>query len=129
LPLRGECLSKAIVYKATIESNDETKSYIGLSGGEFKDRFRNHTKSFKHEKYEKETELPKYVWKLKRKKTKYTIEWEILKQSNTNKRTSGQCNLCIEEKLAILRGSNLLNKKSELVSKCRHYAKTRKKKT
>ncbi len=38
---------------------------IGLSGGNFKERF-NNTKSFKNEKYKKETELYKYVWDLKK---------------------------------------------------------------
>ena len=124
-PLRGECLTEAVIYKAIITAdsrNHESKSYIGLSGGPFKSRFHNHTKSFRHEKYEKETELSKYIWQLKRKQINYTIKWEIMKRSNTHKRKSGQCNLCIEEKFAILRTKekSLINKKSELISKCRH---------
>ncbi|PIK60592.1 hypothetical protein BSL78_02528, partial [Apostichopus japonicus] len=37
-------------------------------------------------------------------------------------RRSGQCNLCIDEKLCILLSKNphLLNKRSEFISKCRH---------
>ena len=127
-PLRGECLTEAIVYKATIVCSNETKVYIGLSGGPFKDRFRNHTKSFKHERYEKDTELSKYIWNLKRKQCDFNIRWEILKKSNTHQRESGQCNLCVEEKFAILhmKEDNLINKKTELISKCRH-AKVKKK--
>ena len=119
-PLRGECLATAVVYKAQVTSGAEIKSYIGISGGPFKQRFNNHTKSFKHENYEKETELSKYVWDLKRRGISFGIEWEIVNKSNTSQRKSGQCNLCMEEKLAILHTKDTLNKKTELVSKCRH---------
>jgi len=109
------------VYKATATHNNVEKSYIGLAGGPFKGRYRNHVKSFNHEKYGKETELSKYVWMLKRKNTDYTLYWEILKKCNTIGRKSGQCNLCLDEKLAIACNKhNSLNRRSELVSKCRH---------
>ncbi len=56
------------------------------------------------------------------KKKEKTTEINI---SNTYVRNSGICNLCLEEKLAILRekqmhGSNTLTKRSEMISKCRH---------
>jgi hypothetical protein len=72
-PLRGKCLTESIVYKATVKSGETSKFYVGLSGGKFKDRYNNHTKSLKHKKYEKETELSKYVWALKQKNSEYTI--------------------------------------------------------
>ena len=100
-----------MVYKAQVTSGAEIKSYIGISGGPLKQRFNNHTKSFKHEKYEKETELSKYVWDLKRRGISFGIEWEIVNKSNTSQRKSGQCNLCMEEKLAILHTKDTLNKK------------------
>ncbi len=128
-PLNGRCQHKALIYEATITSGDVKKTYIGLSGGNFKERFNNHTKSFKNEKYKKETELSKYVWDLKNRKVNYCITWRIVKSSNTQRRQSGQCNLCVEEKLAILnsKDANLLNKRTELVSKCRHGNTKRKK--
>lgn len=119
-PLRGECLSNAVVYKATVLSDNTSVSYIGLSGGSFKTRYGNHTKSFKHERYEKETELSKYVWGLKRRGAKYYIHWEIVKKSDTNRRGSGTCNLCLEEKLAIISKDDKINKRAELISTCRH---------
>jgi predicted GIY-YIG superfamily endonuclease len=122
-PLLGKCLSSAIVYKATVKSVSEpSKSYIGLTGGTFKERYSNHKKSFKHEKYEKETELSKYVWGLKRMKTDFAIDWEIIRKSNTKRRKSGQCNLCLDEKLEILhhKDHDVINKRTELISKCRH---------
>ena len=120
-PLRGNCLEEAIVYKATIQHDNKRKFYYGLAGGPFKERYRNHVKSFKHEKYKNETQLSKYIWTLKESKTQYTIAWDIAKKSNTNVRKSGLCNLCLEEKYLIITNKNAINKKTELVSKCRHW--------
>lgn len=121
-PLRGNCLVSDIIYKATVKSTRGTVTYVGLCSGEFKKRYYNHTKSFKNKKYQKETELSKYIWDLKTENTDFSINWEILKKSNTGKRKSGMCNLCMEEKLHIisLKNDHLLNKRNELVSKCRH---------
>ena len=38
--------------------------YIGAAEN-FKNRFANHQKSFRHEKYKTETELSKYIWNLR----------------------------------------------------------------
>ena len=73
-PLQGNCLATSIVYKAQITSPSDgrTKEYIGMTAKPFKERYGNHKKSFKHESYERETELSKYVWKLKRKERNTT---------------------------------------------------------
>ena len=47
-PLNGNCRQSGLVYQATIETDDETQKYIGLTEGDFKTRYRNHTKSFNH---------------------------------------------------------------------------------
>ena len=82
-------------------------------------------KSFAHKKYKNETELSKYTWSLKAKNEKYELTWKTLIKSNTFRRKSGTCNLCLEEKLAILNNrkidaNNSLNKRTELLNKCRH---------
>ena len=81
----------------------------------------NHSKSFRSDKYRKETELSKYVCKLKDNEVDYAINWDIVRKSNTFKRQSGICNLCLEEKFIILcekriKGKDLLNR-SELIYK------------
>ena len=124
-PLNGKCLSEAIVYQANVKSSTECKTYVGLAGGTFKERFNNHIKSFTHKKYQNETELSKYIWSLKNKQEEYNISWNILRQSNKFRRQTGICNLCLEEKMAILENKRLdpnksFNKRSELISKCRH---------
>ena len=118
-PLRGKCQVENVVYKATVSSERGEESYIGLASGMFKKRYYNHTKAFENIEYITDTELSKYVWGLKKKEIKFTITWEVVRHSNIGIRTSGQCNLCLDEKCEILL-SNSLNKKSELISKCRH---------
>ena len=127
-PMDGKCLVEDIVYKAKVETQHVSAAYIGIASGQFKTRFNNHTKSFRNKKYEKETELSKYIWSLKRSNTNYQIKWSISKRSNTIKRRSGTCNLCLDEKVEIMRQRTVvseksLNKRSELISTCRHGGK------
>ena len=68
------------------------------------------------------TELSKHVWHLKQKKTDFTIKWSMIKKSISYTGGSKRCNLCLEEKISILKEKNncLLNKRSEIVSACQH---------
>ena len=103
-------------------SIDKEKFYIGAAQN-FKTRYRNHMKSFRHAQYETETELAKYIWAIKSKGLNYSIQWKILKLTAGYSKISKSCNLCINEKIEICKFKNkraLLNKRSELVSKCRH---------
>ena len=83
-----------------------------------KERYRNHIKSFTHKKYSNETELSKHVCHLKQNKTDFTIKWSIVKKSISYTGESKRCNLCLDEKITILKEKNncLLNKRSEIVS-------------
>ena len=124
-PLKGKCLISSVVYKATVKANNKMKYYIGLTGNSFKERYNSHSTSFRDSKYKKQTELSKHIWNLKEKKTNYVIEWEIIRRSNTSMRSTGICNLCLEEKFSILcekqaHHKDVLNRRSEYVSKCRH---------
>ena len=46
-PLEGNCLIKSIVYMATVETETNSSSYIGMTGNSFKTRYYNHIKSSK----------------------------------------------------------------------------------
>ena len=83
---------------------------------------RNHTKSLANKKYSKETKLSKPVWELKAAKKPFTIKWSLLKKVPAYKAGSRRCNLCLEEKLTIMKNKDnaLLNKRTELFTKCRH---------
>ena len=125
--LEGNCLIKNILYMATVETETNTSSYIGMTGNSFKTRYYNHIKSFKNKRYKNETELSKYIWKLREKEVEHTITWKKLHQSNTCQRRSGLCNLCLKEMVEILlrqaKLSTQLNCRIE-VSTCRHVSPT-----
>ena len=72
-PLDGKCLSSSIVYRAEVTSDNNTKIYYGASEGEFKTRYNNHTKSFRHKKYCSKTELSRHIRSLKDNNINYTL--------------------------------------------------------
>ena len=51
-PLQNKCLTPKIVYQADVKNltNDEQKSYYGVTDTPFKERFANHWRDFKHPK-------------------------------------------------------------------------------
>ena len=60
------------------DSNDEETFYFGLADTTFKERYRNHIRDLKHEKYENSTELAKYIWKLKRDNISFSVKWAVI---------------------------------------------------
>ena len=124
-PLNNVCLTKDLVYQAEVTTKDQSdrKTYIGMTATTFKDRYRNHKKSFDDIKHENDTELSKHVWKLKLNNKQFSINWSILSRANSIKAGGNICNLCLEEKLQILRccdSKSNLNKRCELFTKCVH---------
>ena len=71
--------------------------------------------SFNHEKRKNDTQLSNELWKIKASKEEPVLVWKILGQYQ-------QCLLCLNENLQIstCKGNNMLNKRTELISKCRH---------
>ena len=98
------------------------KSSFCPSGGTFKQRYYNHQLSLRDKKYRSSTELSKYAWKLKESNKVHSINWSIYRRAAAYTNNSKRYNLCLAEKLAIIRTdkSLSLNKRSELVTKCRH---------
>ena len=68
------------------------------------------------------TELSKYIWQLKDNSVNFNIKWSIIARARPYNNTTKRCDLCLTEKLMIIKFSsnNLLNKRSKLISKCRH---------
>ena len=95
---------------------------IGVTGNDFKTRYRNHLKSLRNEKYKHETELSKHVCNLKKENQQFSIRWAIVKQIPAGRNGKQNCTLCLEQKLMIMKGrsKNILNRRSEMFSKCRH---------
>ena len=124
-PLQNECLTKNVVYKATVSEQSTTseKVYFGLTENSFKQRYNGYTQSFRHDKHRTNTELFKFIWNLKDNEKAYKIKWSIAAQARAYSNESKRCNLCLSEKRFIIsKASNpsVLNKRTELISKCRH---------
>ena len=126
-PLAGNCLQSSVIYQATVTRKDNNKedTYIGLTENAFKTRYRNHTASFRNAKQRNSTELSKHIWTLKDNNIDHFISWRILSSHQPYSSSSKRCNLCLKEKFVIICQPNLstLNKRSELMSSCRHRSK------
>ena len=128
-PLGGGCTVENIVYAGTVTTptDQEGKVYLGASETPFKVRFGNHKKAFNHKAYRKDTKLSGHIWDIKESgESRYKIKWSVVKQTHGYNRVSKTCDLCLNEKLEILNYKDrdkLLNSRSEVVSKCRHFNK------
>ena len=101
------------------------QNYYGTCKKSFQERYNNHTSSCKNKSRQKSTELSNYIWKLKENVENYTIDWLIAMKANPYICGTRKGDLCLCEKLMIARANSasLLNKRDELVSKCRHMNK------
>ena len=117
-------MTSNIIYKAEILQADSTekKFYVGMTAHPFKHHYNNHTKSFCNHKYSNKTVLSNYMWGLKDEGKDFTVNWSILKLTKGYESGAKLCNLCLEEKLFIMKAykKNLLNKRSEIFSTCWH---------
>ena len=122
-PVPGECLTKGVIYRAEVQTNNGSEFYIGSTGSEFKTRYYGHTYSFRHQTERDNTELSKRIHALKDRGTPYDLRWEFLHRTNaTGPRKI--CPLCNLERLCIAFADQktLLNNRSELTGKCKHFS-------
>ena len=126
-PLKNKCLATSIIYEVNVTSDSENREqkYIGLTERTFKKRFYGHQLSLKDRKYLKSSELSQHIWKVKDQGRSYRISWKIKNKATPYTNGTKRCDFCLSEKLCILKAdkSGLLNKRSELISKCRHQNK------
>ena len=127
-PLSQNCLVNNIIYKAVLTSTNphyKEKIFFSTAKTKFKLRYSNHQRSFKFLKYKTDTELSNEVWRMKKSGQTPVTTWKIVRRCSPYNPNSKRCYLCLNEKLEIAtyRGNNLLNKKAELISKCRHQNK------
>ena len=126
-PLENECLTPIIVYRADVtnKKTDEHKYYYVISDTLFKERYENHKTSFRHRSHLTTSDLSKYYWKLVDKCAVPTIKFSIAKCVKGNTFINN-CKLYLSEKAFIISNlddENMLNKRSEFISKCGHINK------
>ena len=126
-PLDKKCLSGYLMYNTLVDRLDasKTKYSDGTCEKNFKERYNNHTASFRNQNKEKSTVLPKYIWKLKDNNMQHNLKWCIASKAHPYVCGSSKCDLSFTEKLTIIKShpETLLNTGDELVSKCRHMTK------
>ena len=109
----------------TCDKENYTKLYKGICETTFKKRYANQKKSFNVPTYKNDTKLSTEYLALKTKQLNPKVLWQIKRRYNSYNPISRRCNLCLNEKLEILddQDKNLLNKRSEIISHCRHQNK------
>ena len=127
-PLSNNCQSKSLIYEATVTSNlpnHRDMKYIGLTEPTFKKRFSVHKTSFNLERYRHSTTLSTEVWRLNELNGEPKIAWRKIRNARAFTPESKKCSLCLNEKFEIANYPNddLLNKRTEIISKCRHRRK------
>ena len=125
-PLEGNCLQEAVVYKATVTTPTTTKAYIGSTELTFKQRWYGHKSSMSRRQDRNKTALASYFWSCIEAGQTPKIKWTILKKCPKYRCGTRKCDICLTEKLAILRAEEpLLNRRTELMSRCPHMRKWR----
>ena len=122
-PIENKCCTSCVIYKATI--NNEKTNYIGMTQGKFKDRFTQHKHTFKNKSKKFATTLSAYTWN-KGLNPEPNIKWEIIQKCSTYKPGNFNCDLCISEKLHIIKNANNpnnINKRNDIATKCAHTSK------
>ena len=120
-PMGGKCLQKNVIYNATVSTENDEETYIGLCSTNFKSRLAIHKQSFKNENTN-QTSLRKHILKLKSENMPYELSWRIIDRGNIFNPVSNVCQLCIREAYHIIFNKELasLNSKNEVFSSCRH---------
>ena len=127
-PVGRKCNLLDKVYRAEIVHNnaEKTENYVGMCSVPFRQRLYIHKHSFKVHT-DNQTELSKRVIQLQKQERKFEIKYAILENRQSYSNTSKQCNFCTAEKFHILKSNypNMLNKRSEIISKCHHRSRSK----
>ena len=81
--------------------------------------------SFKKEQYKNSTTLSAELWRIKENNFTPNVNWRVIRHAPAYSPETKKCQLCLCEKMEIANhpDSNLLNKRTEIIAKCRHRAK------
>ena len=131
-PLKGRCLEQTVVYRASGTDAQGSFCYVGSTEGPFKTRFYGHSSDFRNPRKKNSTTLSALMWESST-PTRPTLTWDIVRKCKPYGGTSRKCDLCLQEKLEILRPRNAtdrpLNNRTELTHRCPHLSKFRLKNT
>ena len=100
--------------------HQKKKIYYEVSETAFKLRYANFKKSFNNIKYQ--TELSNKYWNTISASKTLNISWKIFRTHKSFNQRSKRFLLCVNEKpvITLLKDDYMLNKRSEVINKCRH---------
>ena len=99
-PLNSECLSKSLVYKASVSQTPSqiNKYYYGTCEKTFKEQYNKHTAAFSNKSKQKSTELSKHIWELKGRSIQHQTTWDIALRTRLYNGCTRKWDLCLTEK-------------------------------
>ena len=121
-PLQEKCLSQIhYIKQILVRKTFKQKFIMAYQKQNLKQDIRT-IKNPSTTKSTKMTLLSNELWKIKASKEEPVLVWKILGQYQPYNVNTKRCLLCLNEKLqiAIYRGNNMLNKRTEITNKCRH---------
>ena len=123
-PVNGQCLTSNVVYSAEVKTRRMTKSYIGMTGRTFIERWKEHRGNIRHQ-HQKGTKLSKFIWEQKESGESIKIEdikWSLKTKAIPYKAGAKYCDTCLSEKthIALSHPNDILNSRKEIVGKCPH---------
>ena len=124
-PVNGECLKSDLVYSCKVESANEVREYIGSTKNSFKVRWNAHNLDARFISKRTKTTLADYIWSLKEKNIVYSQSWKVELSTKVYCPEIGVCGTCLSEKYWLLKNHKvrkLVNKRTEILNKCRHRA-------
>ena len=123
-PVNGQCMTDNVVYEAQVKTRYTTKSYIGMTGRPFIERWKEHRGNLKH-KHQQGTKLSNFIWKQKESGEHIDIQnikWSLKAKAMPYQPGARFCDTCLCEKthIALSNPQDILNTRKEIVSKCPH---------
>ena len=87
-----------------------------------KQRYYAHSNSFNKEANAHSTALSTHIWELKKQSIPFSMEWSIQRLAAPYSKETQRCQLCLTEKalISLANSAASLNKRNEIVGKCRH---------
>ena len=124
-PMSGQCLEKGIVYRADVSTENRRRHYYGLTARRFKQRYYEHQQDLRHEDRADSTTLAGYVWWQRGRGIEPDVTWSKVCSANAYRLGGKACQLCLAEKTQIASDVSglMLNRRRELMNKCRHKGK------
>ena len=85
-PVNRECLTKGVIYKATVMHKYKENVYIGSTGRQFKTRFYEHKQPFRSSIKKEGARLSRFITKIKMTTSiGKNIKWEITHRKNQSR--------------------------------------------